>query len=120
MGLQFSLQPGSRCLLLGGLRQYLLQTLAQIPRLPGNALLLLALLDKVGLQLLDLQLQGFATAVDAGLAGIDLATDGLQASRSFFADPGKTLLGRYQLLLHQRHLLEAPPAKPGQGNEGRP
>ncbi|MNT24805.1 hypothetical protein D3C72_1603010 [compost metagenome] len=101
MGLQFCLQLGRGGLLFTGLGQQLLQALTQITRLPGDALLLFTLFDQVGLQLLDLQFQGFAAAVDAGLAGIDLATDGLQAPCCFFTDTGKAFLGRHQLLFHQ-------------------
>jgi hypothetical protein len=44
-----------------------------------------------------------------------VAPDSLAAT--FFADAGEAFLGRHQLLLHQRDLLEAPPAKARQGDE---
>jgi hypothetical protein len=54
------------------------------------------------------------------LAGVDLATDRLQAPGRFFTDAGKAFLGRHQLLLHQRDLLKAPPAQPGQAMNEAP
>ena len=60
LGLQLRLQLGHRFLLLTGIGQHLLQALAQVTRLPGHTLLLLALLGQAGLQLTNLQLQCFA------------------------------------------------------------
>ncbi|MNN26539.1 hypothetical protein D3C81_1400450 [compost metagenome] len=113
------MQFSYRLLLLAGIGQYLLQTLAQVTRLPGYPLLLLALLGQAGLQLADLQLERLTAGAGRALSGSDLATDRLQAPRCFLANARKALLSGHQLLLHQRDLLKAPPAEPGQRDERR-
>ena len=101
------MQLGHSLLLFTGIGQHLLQALTQVAGLPGYALL----------QLAQLQLQRLAAGINTGLAGLNLATDRLQAPGCFFTDAGKALLGRHQLLLHQRDLLEAPPAQARQRDE---
>ena len=79
--------------------------------LSANGLLLLAQLGEFIFQLLESQFQRLVFAGHARFGGHHLAGNVLQTPRRIFADTGKALLGRDQLLLHQGNLLETPPAQ---------
>ena len=72
-GLHLALQLGIGRCQLGVAGAHLGQAAVQFGGLTGDAQLLLALLLQLGFQLLDLQLQGFATVVHIRFAGHDLA-----------------------------------------------
>src|SRR5690606_41891957 len=96
-----------------------------LQRLLLSLLQLLLLLQRGGqlpdlfLKLVDLANAFLLALAQAGFGGDDLAADILQPASRVFADAGKTLLGRYQLLLQQTLLLVTPVTQADQRQIGR-
>src|SRR5690606_40856063 len=79
----------------------------------------LPILPDLFLKLVDLANAFLLALAQAGFGGDDLAADILQPASRVFADAGKTLLGRYQLLLQQTLLLVTPVTQADQRQIGR-